>query len=180
MFRIGGYVCYVSCLAACSSSPHQVVLPDIELQLFQKDFSVKKEQNALNQYMTQGSWLWVQFWATSCATCVAEMPELINIQRRFSSRGLRLLAVAMPYDRIADIQAYLKERPVNFDVAYDHTGRLSQDGLGKRVVATPTAVLLDPNGKEIYRLIGKPDFRKLTSALDRLLPGWSVSSATMS
>ncbi len=40
----------------------------------------------------------MNFWATSCTTCVAEMPEIIATHQKFNSRGFDTIAVAMSYD----------------------------------------------------------------------------------
>ena len=43
----------------------------------------------------------VNFWATSCATCVAEMPMIVRAHEKYRSRGYETLAVAMSYTRRA-------------------------------------------------------------------------------
>src|SRR6188768_1912483 len=40
----------------------------------------------------------VNFWATSCATCVAEMPEIVALYEKYRHQGFDTLAVAMHYD----------------------------------------------------------------------------------
>ena len=40
----------------------------------------------------------VNFWATSCVTCVAEMPKVISTYNKYKERGYDTLAVAMSYD----------------------------------------------------------------------------------
>lgn len=40
----------------------------------------------------------VNFWATSCTTCVAEMPEIISTYKKYNAQGFDTLAVAMSYD----------------------------------------------------------------------------------
>ena len=40
----------------------------------------------------------VNFWATSCTTCVAEMPEIVATHQKFQGQGFETLAVAMSYD----------------------------------------------------------------------------------
>jgi thiol-disulfide isomerase/thioredoxin len=40
----------------------------------------------------------VNFWATSCTTCVAEMPKIIATHDKYHARGFDTLAVAMSYD----------------------------------------------------------------------------------
>ena len=46
----------------------------------------------------QGKVTLVNFWATSCTTCVAEMPELVATYDKYKGRGYDTLAVAMSYD----------------------------------------------------------------------------------
>src|SRR5690606_11212147 len=46
----------------------------------------------------RGQVLVLNFWATSCTTCVKEMPQLVAMHERFKARGLDTLAVAMSYD----------------------------------------------------------------------------------
>ena len=43
----------------------------------------------------------VNFWATSCTTCVAEMPKIIATHDKYKSKGFDTLAVAMSYDHQA-------------------------------------------------------------------------------
>ena len=40
----------------------------------------------------------VNFWATSCVTCVAEMPQMVSTYEKYKGRGYDTLAVAMSYD----------------------------------------------------------------------------------
>src|ERR1700752_3165232 len=40
----------------------------------------------------------VNFWATSCDTCMKEMPQMVNTYNRFKGKGLEFVAVAMNYD----------------------------------------------------------------------------------
>ncbi|MEN9539609.1 MAG: hypothetical protein RLZZ126_1844, partial [Pseudomonadota bacterium] len=46
----------------------------------------------------QGKVTLVNFWATSCTTCVAEMPKIIATYDKYKARGYDTLAVAMSYD----------------------------------------------------------------------------------
>ena len=45
-----------------------------------------------------GKVMLVNFWATSCATCVKEMPDIVATHQKFKARGYDTLAVAMSYD----------------------------------------------------------------------------------
>ena len=46
----------------------------------------------------RGKVVMVNFWATSCVTCVAEMPEMVDTYNKFKGQGLEFIAVAMKYD----------------------------------------------------------------------------------
>lgn len=40
----------------------------------------------------------VNFWATSCTTCVAEMPMIVRTHEKYAPRGYETVAIAMSYD----------------------------------------------------------------------------------
>src|SRR5690349_2688198 len=61
----------------------------------------------------------VNFWATSCATCVKEMPQMVETYNRFKGRGLEFVAVAMNYDAPMYVANYAKTRQLPFKVAMD-------------------------------------------------------------
>ena len=64
----------------------------------------------------------VNFWATSCTTCVAEMPEIIATHQKFNSRGFDTIAVAMSYDPPSYVVNFAETRKLPFKVAIDNTG----------------------------------------------------------
>jgi peroxiredoxin len=109
----------------------------------------------------------VNFWATSCAVCVAEMPALVDTWRRFRGRGFETLAVAMRYDPPALVARFAETRGLPFGVVIDHTGAVAR-AFGD-VQATPTTFVLDRRGRVAARYEGAPDFAKLHRLLDGLL-----------
>jgi len=64
----------------------------------------------------------VNFWATSCTTCVHEMPQIVATHEKYKSRGFRTLAVAMEYDPPAYVVNFAETRKLPFGVAIDNTG----------------------------------------------------------
>lgn len=115
----------------------------------------------------QGQVLLVNFWATSCAVCVAEMPELAALHQRWQPRGLQTFAVAMPYDPPARVAAFAEQRQLPFGVVIDLGGQVSR-GLGP-VEATPTTLLVDRRGRIVERVLGRPDFAALDRRIGALL-----------
>ena len=115
----------------------------------------------------RGKVLLVNFWATSCATCVAEMPGLIDTHRRFQARGYETLAVAMSYDPPAYVSNFAQRRELPFWVAIDNTGVIAKAFGDIRL--TPTTFLIDKRGRIVKRYVGAPDFKALNALVDELL-----------
>src|SRR4051812_26691783 len=52
----------------------------------------------------------VNFWATSCTTCVAEMPKIVATHDKYQAKGFDTLAVAMSYDPPSYVVNYAQTR----------------------------------------------------------------------
>jgi peroxiredoxin len=115
----------------------------------------------------RGHVLLVNFWATSCVTCVAEMPQLVATQTRLHQRGLRTLAVAMAYDAPANVVRFVQNRQLPLPVVIDNLGTMAR-AFGD-VQATPTTFVIDRQGIVVQRIVGAPDFKALDALLDKLL-----------
>ncbi len=109
----------------------------------------------------------VNFWATSCAICLQEMPDLIATHARFKARGFEMLAIAMSYDAPINVMRYTEAHALPFQVAIDHDGRLAER-FGQ-VEATPTSVLINRRGEIVERHVGRLDVAALNPSIERLL-----------
>jgi peroxiredoxin len=111
----------------------------------------------------------VSFWSTTCAPCMAEMPSLIALHRRFEAAGLTTLAVAMPYDRPDMVLNVARTRGLPFDVVLDFKGEVA--GAFNDPQATPTKFLIDPSGQIVRTYVGFTDFDDLSRRIAAMLPG---------
>ena len=109
----------------------------------------------------------VNFWATSCVTCVAEMPEIIATYNKYQSRGYDTLAVAMSYDPPSYVVNFAETRKLPFKVAIDNTGAVAK--AWGDVQLTPTTYLVNKRGKIVKRYVGQPDFVALHQLIEKLL-----------
>lgn len=109
----------------------------------------------------------VNFWATTCVSCVKEMPMLADTYNQFKDRGFETIAVAMSYDPPEWVQNFAQTRQLPFRVALDNTGEIARDWGDVRL--TPTTFIVDKQGRIIKRYIGEPDFGALHQLLDQLL-----------
>ena len=109
----------------------------------------------------------INFWATSCTTCVAEMPMLAATYEKFRGRGYETIAVAMSYDPPTYVVNFAHTRKLPFPVAIDNTGAVAK--AWGDVSVTPTTFLVNKRGEIVKRFVGKPDFAELHQLIDRLL-----------
>ena len=109
----------------------------------------------------------VNFWATSCTSCVAEMPEMITTYQKFQPRGYEMLAVAMSYDPPAYVVNFAESRKLPFKVAIDNTGANAK--AWGDVKLTPTTYLLNKRGEIVKQYVGEPDFAALHQLIEKLL-----------
>ena len=114
-----------------------------------------------------GKVLLLNFWATSCTTCVAEMPELASTYRKFQPRGFQTLAVAMSHDKPEYVVNFAKSRQLPFLVAFDASGAVARAWGDVRL--TPTSFLVDKSGRIVRRYLGQPDFAQLHASIEKLL-----------
>ena len=109
----------------------------------------------------------VNFWATSCTTCVAEMPKVIATYEKYRQRGYDTLAVAMSYDPPAYVVNFAETRKLPFGVAIDNTGAVAK--AWGDVQLTPTTYVVNKRGEIVKRYVGEPDFAELHKLIDKLL-----------
>ncbi|MDP3673362.1 MAG: TlpA disulfide reductase family protein [Telluria sp.] len=117
----------------------------------------------------RGKVVMVNFWATSCTTCVKEMPQMVDTYNKFKDQGLEFVAVAMNYDPPNYVLNFTETRKLPFKVALDTTGELAK-AFGD-VAMTPTTFVIDKRGKIIKRYLGEPEFGALHALLKKELAG---------
>lgn len=115
----------------------------------------------------KGKVVLVNFWATDCAICVKEMPEMVRTYERYRERGLEFIAVAMKHDPPSYVLNYAEKNRLPFKVALDPMGELAK-AYGD-VKLTPTTFVIDRRGNIASRIQGEPDFAKLRQLLDAKL-----------
>ena len=109
----------------------------------------------------------VNFWATSCVTCVAEMPKITSTYEKYKGRGYDTLAVAMSYDPPSYVVNYAQTRKLPFKVAIDNTGAVAK--AWGDVQLTPTTFVVNKRGEIVKRYVGQPDFAELHKLIEKLL-----------
>ena len=109
----------------------------------------------------------VNFWATSCTTCVAEMPELVSTYEKYKGQGYDTIAVAMSYDPPQYALNFAQSRRLPFKVALDNTGAIARDWGDIKI--TPTTYVVNKRGQIVKSYVGAPDFTELHRLIEKLL-----------
>ncbi|CAM5213417.1 Peroxiredoxin OS=Castellaniella defragrans OX=75697 GN=HNR28_001417 PE=4 SV=1 [Castellaniella defragrans] len=115
----------------------------------------------------RGKVVLVKFWATSCVTCVAQMPDTIRHYDELKAKGFDTIAVAMQYDPPNYVKNYTETRKLPFPVVIDAQGKLAQ-AFGN-VSLTPTAFLIDKRGHIIKRYLGNFDEKSFMNTVEKAL-----------
>jgi peroxiredoxin len=115
----------------------------------------------------QGKVTLVNFWATSCVSCVAEMPKLVSTFEKYKHQGYGTVAVAMAYDPPSYVVNFVQTRKLPFDVAIDNTGAVAK--AWGDVQITPTSYLVNKRGEIVKRYVGEPNMPELHKLIEALL-----------
>lgn len=120
----------------------------------------------LSQY--QGRWALVNFWATWCAPCRAEMPSIGALARELPD--LQVVLIATGRNPVPQITRFTEEVGVaNLRQLRDPKMALSSQ-IG--ILGLPVTILLNPQGQEVARMIGdaKWDSPEALSLIDAMMP----------
>jgi thiol-disulfide isomerase/thioredoxin len=109
----------------------------------------------LDQY--RGKVVVVNFWATWCPPCRAEIPELIRLQRAYQARGLTVLGVAMDEEGRPVVAPFVQRERFRVDgVAMSMNYRIlmgdSRMGDAYAIDSLPATVVIDRTGRQVHRI----------------------------
>ena len=122
----------------------------------------------------RGNPLLVTFWATTCSSCMEEMPHLIDLYRELSPRGLKVIGIAMYYDPPNRVLAVQKSRSIPYTIGLDidaHAARAFGD-----VELTPTTFLIAPDGRVVYQKTGSMNMDRVRNDILGMLKPLQISS----
>ena len=104
----------------------------------------------------RGKYLLVNFWATWCAPCRKEMPQLNALQKEFGGADFEVLTIATGRNSPQGIIKFFKEAGVDSLPRHQDPKQALASQMG--VFGLPITVLIDPEGREIARLRGDAEW----------------------
>lgn len=104
----------------------------------------------------RGQVVYVDFWASWCGPCLRSFPFMNDLQARYGSRGLAIVAVNVDRQR-ADAERFLRQAPAHFRIVFDAAGVTPQ---AWGVKAMPSSFIVDAAGRIAQVETGFLDERK--------------------
>jgi thiol-disulfide isomerase/thioredoxin len=99
----------------------------------------------------KGKVVLLNFWATWCPPCRAEMPDLIKMQREYQSKGLQVIGVTYPPQTIREVRQFMRKLGVNYPIAL---GRKETKVLFDQTDTLPITIVIDREGNVHERIEG--------------------------
>ena len=109
--------------------------PDFNLE----DFNGKSK--SLSEF--KGKVVLLNFWATWCPPCRAELPELSEIYTRYKDRGVAIIGINLDEERDKDVKKFLSDRKIILPVLHGNNKVVEAYG---NFFGIPTSFLIDKNG----------------------------------
>ncbi len=99
----------------------------------------------------KGRWVVVNFWATWCAPCVKEIPEIAEF-RRAHERSAVVIGIAVDNEEVDRTKQFAKKVGHEYPLVLGDDPKIEKQ-FGK-VKGLPTTIVFDPAGKKIYDRLG--------------------------
>jgi cytochrome c biogenesis protein CcmG/thiol:disulfide interchange protein DsbE len=102
----------------------------------------------------KGKVLLINFWATWCAPCQAEMPSLVELQKENRSRGLQIVGVTYPPQHRNSVLRVTRKFRLNYPVLFGTRSMTAAYHIGG---VLPVTIVIDRDGKIRERILGTVD-----------------------
>jgi thiol-disulfide isomerase/thioredoxin len=133
-----------------------------------RDFSVTMlDGTSQSLRALKGKVVFLNFWATWCGPCRAEMPSITNLYQHFKNSDFVILAIDIQESK-EDVAAFMSKMRLPFPAALDSSGKVSQL---YNVSAIPTTYIIDRDGYVVAMTRGSMEWNTpaVFSAIDKLL-----------
>jgi thiol-disulfide isomerase/thioredoxin len=108
----------------------------------------------------------VDYWATWCDPCRAEIPGLVKLYDRLKGKGFVILGVDMDEEGAKAVKPFMVQQPINYPIILNGGERAPK---GWVVPGLPTAYLISRDGRVLKRWFGEKDFDELDAAVNAAL-----------
>ncbi|MGH9432827.1 MAG: redoxin domain-containing protein [Terriglobia bacterium] len=135
------------------------------------EFSVRTfAGNTFDLASEKGKVVLVDFWATWCKPCREEIPQFMDLQKRYKSQGLRIVGIGVS-DKRQNIQDFYDRYDMNYPVGMGNARLKAQFG---GIISIPTAFLIGRDGQIYYKVEGSVPEAGIEGRIQALLAAGST------
>lgn len=114
----------------------------------------------------RGKVVLLDFWATWCTPCRAEIPEFVEYQNKYGGQGFQVIGISMDDDATA-VRPFYQQFKMNYPVAVGNA-KLAESYGG--ILGLPVTFLIGRDGRIAAKYVGAADMQVLQRKLESLLP----------
>lgn len=110
----------------------------------------------------------MNFWASWCAPCRVEAPDLQQIYETYQDQDVELLGVLVR-DTKGQGETYSQQAGLTYPSIYDPSTKVALQFRGYPLAAIPSTIVIDRQGKVAAAYVSVVDLESLTSTIEKLL-----------
>ena len=130
--------------------------------------SIDKEPDTIRLTDLRGKAVLLNFWATWCPPCRKEIPDLVELRKKFKKSELEIIGIALPKGNTRDQLILFRENmKMNYTIVMDD-GRVAQK---YGVLGIPTSFLVNKDGIIVWQYTGMPQPGTFEKEVESLLGG---------
>ncbi len=120
---------------------------------------------------TEGYVRIINFWATWCPPCQAEIPGLIGLQNKYADRKFTVIGISLDTDGAAVVERFIEENGINYPVilATEQTVSDYEDAIDTPIRSIPTSMVVDRDGGIVSVHVGFRTREQFEEEILRLL-----------
>jgi thiol-disulfide isomerase/thioredoxin len=96
----------------------------------------------------------LDFWATWCPPCKAEIPGFIDLQKKYGDKGVAVIGVSLDQEGPSTVKPFMNQLGINYPVVMGDD-KIVQDFGG--IEGVPTTFIIDRSGNEVSKHVGYGD-----------------------